>query len=168
MSKPRFLIDGMLGKLARWLRLLGQEVNYMNQSGDDELIEEALNRRYVLLTSDVALHRKALVRGVDSVLVTARDEPGRIAQLAERFQIPLQVNPDESKCPRCGFALKKIGKQEVEGKVPEKSFHRHEEYWVCSNPECSKIYWRGSHWRNIEKTLEKARLTLRKVERGGR
>ncbi|MEM3072557.1 MAG: Mut7-C RNAse domain-containing protein, partial [Candidatus Bathyarchaeia archaeon] len=164
MSKPKFLIDGMLGKLARWLRLLGHEVKYVNQNGDNELIEEALNRKYVLLTSDVALYRKALTRGVESVLVTARDEPGRIAQLANRFQIPLQVNPDESKCPRCGFALKRIGKQYVEGKVPEKSFSRHEEYWICLNPGCSKIYWRGSHWRNIEKTLEKARLTLEKAE----
>lgn len=157
----------MLGKLARWLRLLGQDVNYMNQRGDDELIEEALTRKYVLLTSDVALHRKALTRGVESILVTARDEPGRIAQLASRFQIPLHVNPDESKCPRCGYALKRIGKREVEGKVPEKSFNRHEEYWICLNPECSKIYWRGSHWRNIEKTLEKARLKLRNVEGEG-
>lgn len=164
MHNHRFLTDGMLGKLARWLRLLGQEVYYANQIEDEDLLNKAFNQKYVLLTSDVALHRKALSKDIESVLVTGKNEPARIAELASRFQIPLKVNPDDSRCPRCGSPLKRVEKLEVKGKVPEKSFEKHDEYWVCLDEACKKIYWRGSHWKNIEKTLEKASTIINKRE----
>ncbi len=166
MQEPRFLIDGMLGGLARWLRLLGQEVYYSNQSDDDYLLSKALDQDYTLLTSDLALYQKAKAKGINSLLIKGKNEPDRIAEITSRFHIPLKVNPDKSRCPRCGFPLGRVDKRRVKGKIHEKSFEKHNKYWICLNGDCKKIYWRGSHWKNIEKTLSKASASMRRMKKG--
>jgi uncharacterized protein with PIN domain len=50
-----------------------------------------------------------------------------------------------------------VAKDSVEGKIPEGTYQTYKRFWICTSSSCSKVYWRGSHWRKIKETLEKAR-----------
>lgn len=155
-----FLLDGMLGKLVRWLRMIGCEATYMNDSPDRDLLSLAKRDSLVLLTSDEELYRTAISRGIESFLVEGRTEPERLADLAERYRLSLRIDTAVSRCPMCGYIIRETKKQEVKDHVPPTTFKVYRGFWVCTNPACGKIYWKGSHWKRIEQTLERARKIL--------
>src|SRR5208282_6861048 len=106
----RFLIDGMLGKLNRWMRILGYETEYAKDKGDDELVNSARRSSSILLTSDEELYRTAVTHGVDSFLIRGKNETERLAALAHRYNLRLSIDPNLSKCPLCGSSIKEVSK----------------------------------------------------------
>lgn len=155
-----FLADGMLGRLTRWLRLLGCDVVYKPDATDGTLIEAAEEGGRVLLTSDLNLYRRAMGKGVEAYLVDADEEALKLAKISKRFGISLTVNMESSRCPICNSPLKKEEKNVVECKISQKTLQRYRDFWVCANRECGKVYWQGSHWRMIDQTLKTARTYL--------
>jgi uncharacterized protein with PIN domain len=156
----------MLGKLTRWLRMMGQDAVYLNDAKDQDLVKKAIKEERVLLTSDVALYRYATARGVEAFLVKGRTEAERLGSLASRFRLNLEVDTTESRCPACGSLLEVASKDQVRERVPETTFNVFDEFWTCSNPQCGKVYWQGSHWENIGAVLEEARKIQNRTERG--
>ena len=75
----RFVADSMLGKLARWLRMLGQDVMYSTELNDSALIEVAKKENRVLLTKDLELYKRAIARGLDAFYVEGKVESDRLA-----------------------------------------------------------------------------------------
>lgn len=114
----RFLLDGMLGKLSRWLRMLGYETTYTNDVNDSELLTIAKHDSLTLLTSDEELYRTAMARNVDSFYVQGRTEPERLAALAERYGLTLQIDTSASRCPVCGSNIREVQREDVEKSVP--------------------------------------------------
>ena len=148
---PRFLLDGMLGSLSRWLRIGGYDTEYRKDTLDDALIEEALADDRILLTRDRGLIKKARIRGVEAIYVENGDE-NALSQLTKELGITL--DPMLARCPKCNHPVEKVTKADVEGKVPEGTFKTVDDYWVCSG--CGGIYWRGSHWPRIVETINNA------------
>ncbi len=156
----RFVVDGMLGKLARWLRMLGHDVDYDSARSDDALLDLAEKEQAVILTRDEELHRRARARQVLGFLVTGDREEVRLAEVAREYGIPLVINMSLTKCPRCGAALTKVSKLGLETTVHEASLRLYNEFWRCESNSCGKIYWMGSHWKQIESTLARANKLL--------
>jgi len=156
----RFLLDGMLGKLTRWLRMIGYEAIYANDKQDQDLLSLARRESLTLLTSDEELYRNAISRGIDSFLVEGGTEAERLADVAERYHLNLRIDTATSKCPVCGWSIRQVPKKDVEASVPPTTFKVYQGFWVCTNPRCAKVYWQGSHWERIEQTLESARKIL--------
>ena len=154
----RFVSDGMLGRLTRWLRLLGYDVTYLNDFSDARILEIAEEEGRVLLTNDVALYRSARRRDVEAYLVEGENEAERLANMARRLGIVLDVDTTVSRCPACNSTIEMIEKSEVEGKVPPNTLKMYDEFWVCRG--CGKIYWQGGHWKKIEEALAEARVKL--------
>jgi uncharacterized protein with PIN domain len=151
----KFIADGMLGKLTRWLRMLGQDVKYSNQFEDDELIMTANKERRVLLTRDLELYQRAIAKGIDAFYVEGRTEAEKLAELAKRFDFPLVIDLKRSRCPRCNTKIRPTPKEKLAGKVEKNTFIYYDEFWKC--PKCGHIYWQGAHWEGICATLEKAK-----------
>ena len=162
MSRPRFLLDGMLGKLTRWLRLFGFDAKYSRALSDEELINQALEEKRILLTRDLDLHRRAKRKGAETLLIESRSEAEELAEIAVCLGMELKVEPAESRCPKCDAPLRQVEKEEVQGKVPSKTYEVYDEFWVCER--CGQVYWRGAHWKNIERIVEKANNILRNRE----
>jgi uncharacterized protein with PIN domain len=101
----KFLVDGMLGKLAKWLRLMGYDAKY-SIFPDKTLIIEAAKENRILLTSDIALYREAVSRGVEAYLVKGKNEIERIAELAKKLNLKIEVNVNSSRCPFMRFNIK--------------------------------------------------------------
>lgn len=148
----------MLGKLTRWLRMLGQDVEYTGSLDDKELTQKAKKERRVLLTRDLELYQQATARGVDAFLVEGSTEAQKLANLAKRFKLKLEINVKVSRCPKCNTPIKPVSKDEIVEKIPKTTASNYNEFWLC--PGCSQVYWRGAHWKRIDKTLREAKLTL--------
>jgi len=149
----KFIADGMLGKLTRWLRLAGHDVIYIGDLGvpadeqDDVLISRAEGEKRVLLTCDVDLYRRARRAGSKSVFIKSNDVVGQLAEVSKRCGRKIRIRPENSRCPMCNSAIELAAKKEIEGKIPRAVFDAHREFWRCSS--CGKIYWQGKHWKTI-------------------
>jgi hypothetical protein len=146
MTEPRFLLDGMLGSLARWLRILGYDAHYRDLPDRDLLFLLTGNER-VLLTRDRQLAARAGERG------TYLGETGLDAQLAfvvSRFHLELDRSP--SRCTACNGRLRPVDRGSVQREVEEGTWNGHREFWRCE--DCGKVYWQGAHWKNIRKRME--------------
>jgi len=152
----------MLGKLTRWLRLFGFDSEYRRTFSDEDLINLALEERRILLTRDVDLHRRAKRTGVETLLVEGRTEAEELAEVSVRLGMELKVEPAESRCPKCDAPLKEVEKREVRDRVPPKTYEVYNEFWACER--CGQVYWRGAHWRNIQRIVEEANSLRRNKE----
>jgi uncharacterized protein with PIN domain len=156
----KFVADGMLGKLTRWLRMLGHNVKYSVEFDDVQLLMMAKKEKRVLLTRDLALYQQATARGIDALYLEGETEGERLAELARRYGIPLNIDMAKSRCQKCNAKVKPISKEKAGNKVQKNTFTNYNEFWQC--PKCRQIYWQGAHWTKIRKTLDTARENLKK------
>jgi len=159
MGTLKFITDGMLGKLTRWLRLLGYDVEYANDIEDKRLMMLAMKEKRTLLTQDLELFQQATARGIDTFLVEGRTEVERLARMAKKYDFPLEIDVTVSRCPKCNARIRPIAKDEVADKVEQATFKFYSEFWTCL--ECGQIYWQGAHWKRIKETLEQTKKTIR-------
>jgi hypothetical protein len=136
----KFIVDSMLGRLARWLRLFGYDAVYFQTGPDSELIFESIRQKRILLTSDRKISKDKPLK-----LVLIKSE--LLADQIEQVKSELGISIDESnmftRCLECNTPLKEIEKNAVNGKVPEFIFKTHHSFFYCDN--CRKVYWHGSH-----------------------
>ena len=151
----KFLVNGMLGGLARWLRILGQDVRYETNASDNKLLQIAEEENMILLTRDAELHQRAQAKKLSSLLFVEESEEERLARIAATLGISLDATMATTKCPECGSSLKKASKTEVADKVPATSLMLYDAFWICTS--CGKVYWLGSHWKQIRQTLRDAK-----------
>ena len=143
-----FLCDGMLGKLARWLRLLGYDTIYFNTPSKKEFIEKARAEGRIILSKSRRLNEvkraKVLIIHAESI----------VEQLKEVIE-GLRLKPDEraffSRCSFCNLPLKKIEKEGIKEKVPSSIYSTMAEFTQCNN--CQRIFWQGSHWQRMKERL---------------
>jgi uncharacterized protein with PIN domain len=154
----RFIADGMLGKLTRWLRILGNDVKYSNNLDDASLIAASKMERRILLTRDFELYKQAIAKGVDAFYVQGETGEEKLAGIAKRFGIGLNIDMSTSRCPKCNSRVKTIPKNRVADKVGKSTLAHYEEFWKCQ--KCGQIYWQGAHWRGIRRKLEKTKEAL--------
>ncbi len=150
----KFLADGMLGKLTRWLRTLGQDVIYSVQFSDAELLDLAKKENRVLLTRDFELYKRAITRGSDAFYVEGKMESDRLAAVAKRYSLTLAIDMDKSHCPICNTKLQATPKEQLKAELEKNTYTYYDKFWKC--PNCGQIYWQGAHWKQITGTLTQA------------
>lgn len=150
--EPRFLLDAMLGSLTRWLRIGGYDTEYRIDIMDEDLIEKARIDERILLTRDEELAHRSRKQGIESLYLKSVDTTEELREIIKVYQIKLDAS--RSRCPICNETLDKVSKEKVKGKVPEKTWVYVNDFWECQN--CGRIYWKGSHWIKITKTIEDA------------
>jgi hypothetical protein len=154
-SPPRFVVDAMLGRLARWLRLLGYDALYDPAADDRELARCAAASGRVLLTRDRGLLARRLVtRGL---LVEDEHLAGQLRQVAAAFSLSLDPARCFTRCLACNSETREVPREEVGGRVPPYVQRTHERFRAC--PGCDRVYWAGSHrelaLRQLARLLER-------------
>ncbi|HUX99711.1 MAG TPA: Mut7-C RNAse domain-containing protein [Candidatus Deferrimicrobium sp.] len=149
-----FVCDAMLGRTARFLRLFGYDTLYSNTYSDSELLRIASEEKRILLTRDLKLHQHALKQKIPSFLLYEKTYIDRIASLVMQANLKLDLTAADSRCSNCNTIIMPISKQKIKGKVPEKTYLAFNEFWICPNRNCGKIYYQGQHWDNITKAFK--------------
>jgi len=148
----KIIVDGMLGNVAKWLRLLGIDTYYERDLEDDKLIELASKYNAILITGDEELSFKAFRKNIKVILLKNKlTKKSMIKKVLSELNINKNNLEIGSRCIRCNNLLKPIDKNLISNKLPKKIIENNDEFWYCD--KCDKIYWYGSHWRNIEKEL---------------
>jgi len=150
-----FVLDGMLGKLARWLRMMGHDVRYSNKCDDSELLEIAKTESRIMLTRDLELYQRAAARSTEAYFVEGLTEAEHLSELFNRFGVELSIDLEKSRCPQCNAKLAHVDKEEIAAKVKERTFRYYDEFWKC--PNCGQVYWQGAHWTKIRAILKEAK-----------
>ena len=161
----KFLADSMLGKLARWLRMLGHDVAYNTQLDDNELLDLAKKERRILLSKDLELYQRAIAKDIDAFFVEGNKESERLAEVAKRYGLELAIDMEKSRCPVCNTKLNATQKEKLSGELQKNTFTYYEKFWKC--PNCGQIYWEGAHWKQIGNTLNEARAQLEETKEKG-
>lgn len=145
----------MLGKLTRWLRLLGVKVFFSNAS-DDEVIKKAVKENAILLTRDEALAKKASDY-CKTLLLKPGDSFEQLQTVMKEFSLKAKNAPLLALCPKCGGKIKRTAKAKVENRVFPRVFKQQKRFWACT--ECGQAYWKGSHFKKITAKLKGLKKT---------
>ena len=144
-EKVSFIADLNVGRLAKWLRVIGYDTVFIPELDDADLVLRAMEEQRVLLTKDARLmERRLIATGKAKGLLVRGDK----VQEQLRFVVErLELSPSGhlfSRCIECNTPLEK---------VPPFVYQTQEEFALCV--KCGKIYWQGTHWRNMRAELER-------------
>ncbi len=145
----KFILTKELGRLSKWLRILGFDTVYYNQDNLSSLIIQALRDERIILTRNQRLPQ---ARGLKIVLIKNEKIKKQVEEVLKTLKIVLEPEMMFSRCILCNTELVYIIKDEVKDKVPEYVFNTQEDFLTC--PKCQRIYWQGTHWGNVQETLE--------------
>jgi len=152
MEGWKFIVDHNVGKLAKWLRMMGYDSLFFNGSDDSNMVRTALKEGRVILTRDTQIMKRGLVTsGRLRAILIGSDEPRlQMGQVIRELKLDCQFKPF-SLCLECNQPLVKRSKTEVEGRVPPYVFKTQDQYVEC--PACHRIYWKGTHWQAMTRKL---------------
>lgn len=137
----KFICDSMLGKLAKHLRILGLDAEYMNAPGTLNRFNGQPNPPYFLTrTLRNTPYKKVVIIKSD----TAR---AQLLEIKEIIRPYINPNTIMNRCIECNVELVDVKKNDIEQKIPEFVFHQYEQFRKCS--KCGKVYWEGSHATNM-------------------
>ena len=146
----RFLVDHMLIKLGKYLRIVGLDADYRAGVGTHGLIRRANDEQRVFLTRNTRLADQ--VPRPERVLVLGENDP--VEQLWAVLRA-FSIDPHArlfSRCVRCNVELDEVADLAAEAeRIPPRVRERHERFWRC--PCCATVFWRGTHVANTRRKL---------------
>jgi len=154
ISELRFIVDHNVGKLAKWLRMMGYDTTFFNGSDDSLMVATALAEGRVILTRDTQImKRRVVTSGKLKVILIQSDKPElQIRQVIDNLSLDCQFRPF-SICLECNQPLVAKNREEVVALVPQYVSQTQNQYVQC--PACHRIYWRGTHWQAMTQKLER-------------
>jgi uncharacterized protein with PIN domain len=149
----KFIVDNNVGKLAKWLRIMGYDALLFDEEDDGKMVKVALAQKRVILTKDTQIMRRRVVTSgrLKAVLLKSDEPKVQLRQIAETLGLDYQFRPF-SICLECNQSLVERNKDEVRDSVPSHVFETQSLYMEC--PSCHRIYWRGTHWQSMSRELE--------------
>jgi len=148
-SVMKFLLTKELGRLAKWLRILGFDVKYFKEGNVGSLVIEALRDERIILTRNHHLPKSS---GVKILILEAERIKEQIPEILKALKLIPAPDKMFTRCTICNEELVDIEKEKVRDRVPDYVYKTQEEFITC--PKCKRIYWQGTHWGNVQKMLE--------------
>ena len=152
LEVPRFVLDGHLGRLARHLRLLGFDAVHEARADDASLAARAAAEDRILLTRDLDLLKRRVVRR--GYRVRSIEPRRQLVEVMQRFDLAGRIAPF-TRCLACGEPLVAATPDEVASRLPTGVFGRYSAYQRC--PGCGRVDWPGSHFRRLSALVDWAR-----------
>ncbi|MGE0825174.1 MAG: Mut7-C RNAse domain-containing protein [Candidatus Binatia bacterium] len=150
---PRFLVDRMLGRLAKWLRILGYDSAYLPQLSPQGLMREGRQQGRIILTRDTRFLRQKN----SPPFVFIRDD--RFRDQLRQVMTDCQLAPLShllTRCSDCNCPLEEIPKEQVQDRVPAYVWQTQDAFYHCAR--CRRIYWGATHKERILDELRHLRI----------
>ena len=149
ITKPRFVLDCHLGRLAAYQRMLGLDTVYRNDFEDGELVQASVNEERVLLTRDRRLLMNKNVTA--GQLLQSLEPEEQIREVIRRHGLKKWIKPFQ-RCLRCNQPLLPVRKEEIMDRLQPLTRLYFEEFHIC--PACRQIYWKGSHYERMQNIIK--------------
>jgi uncharacterized protein len=146
----KFIADAMLGRLAKWLRILGFDVLYDSELEDRQVIRIARSQDRTILTRDTRLLQRRNIG--NAIFIRSDDVFQQLLEMKENLDFG--GSGLTTRCIVCNGGLSAVAeKNELKGHVPEYVYHNFDRFMRCNG--CGKVYWEGSHYEKIRERLRK-------------
>jgi uncharacterized protein len=139
-----FLCDQNLGRLAKWLRVLGHDTECM-PCWDDARVSDAIALGRVVLT-----RKQSMAKRSNTLVITHDKVKEQLRDVATLFHLADGVT-SFSRCTLCNAVLDSVAREEVKGFVPEYVYATHGEFVRC--PSCKRIYWKGTQFHRAQEMI---------------
>lgn len=150
MSREKLLVDAMLGKLARKLRIFGFNTIYSTKLCDDELLHLAKKEKRIIVTKDKQLSIIANKKKIPCIFLQKESETENLMNIKNHLNLDkFTIDMKNTRCPICNSRLANIKPDKF--KIPTKILKSNDNFWQCKN--CTKVYWKGSHIIKLENLL---------------
>jgi uncharacterized protein with PIN domain len=153
----KFVVDCMLGKLAKWLKILGFDAIFFSKIEDDALLEIARDEGRILLTRDTGLIER--IKNDRSLFIESENWRTQIEQVLDHFDLWKDVEPN-SRCIECNVLLKDLPREKAKNLVTPFVFENADTFALC--PDCGRVFWRGTHLKDMETKIDNF-LNKRKI-----
>jgi uncharacterized protein with PIN domain len=153
LRKPKFVLDVHLGTLAKYMRILGFDTLYKNNYKDEEIVRISLKEKRAILTRDRGILKRSEVTHGYWIRGSKTDE--QLIEVIKRFDLKEQII-ELSRCLLCNSLLRKIPKEKIIDRLPQKVKEFQNEFYYCEN--CDKIFWKGGHYTRMKGIIEKLKL----------
>src|SRR5262245_10457029 len=147
MAPVAFAVDTMLGRLARWLRILGHDVAYGPHLHGAGLVACARREERVILTRDTQLVRDPNLPR--HVFVRSDHFREQLRQVAE--VVPLERDASFSRCVECNRPLEETERDTIRSRVPPYVFQTQPRFWTCR--DCGRVFWPATHHARMRAEL---------------
>jgi len=149
-----FLVDGMLGNVAKKLLLFGYDAEYISDMGDLELIQKAKNEDRIIISKDRQLIANAKKSAIQTIQITKEDEIEQFLEILDTVRLELnEISGDTARCTKCNSPTTQISKSKISNKIPSRVLEFNEKFWECD--KCKQIYWEGTHIKKLQDFLSK-------------
>lgn len=145
----KFIVDCMLGKLAKWLKILGFDTLYFSKIEDSDLLAMAQEERRLLLTRDTGLLNKT--KNIRTLFIESEDWNTQVVQVLNEFDLWKDIKPN-SRCIECNVELKSLPKKKAKNLVVPFVYERAASFALC--PHCGRVFWQGTHYHDMEFKIE--------------
>jgi uncharacterized protein with PIN domain len=145
----RFAADRTLGKLAKWLRILGYDTTYESDTSSKSFYDN-LEEDRILLTRTGKIHKKFSLK--ETVFLTSNFLDEQLKQLVDEIGISRADIRPFSRCIQCNLPIVEVNKIDVYGLVPDHIWETREVFNKCQ--QCGRIYWAGSHAERSKEKIE--------------
>ena len=146
LREPSFVLDIHLGKLATYLRILGLDTYYQNDSEDLALAEISNRENRILLTRDRGLLKRNLV--THGYCIRSTQARQQLKEVIQRFDLAEDLSPLK-RCLKCNGLLQPVEKEKVLDQLKPRTKRYYDQFFIC--PGCKKVYWKGSHYYKMRK-----------------
>ena len=148
-SPPRFVLDGHLGRLARYLRMLGFDAAYRSDADDEWLAQVSAREARILLTRDRGLLRRAIVR--NGYLPRSDDPRTQLDEVIRRYGLATEARPF-TRCIRCNGRIEPVSMASVAARLEPKTKRYYDTFGRCDT--CGAVYWPGSHFERMRRFVD--------------
>jgi len=149
LREPKFLLDVHLGKLARYLRMLGFDTLYETDLDDPEIIDLLKQETRILLTRDIGLLKNKIV--THGRWLRETDPKLQMREILNHFDLYSCISP-LTRCIECNGDIVSVSKKKILDKLPPKTKEFFNEFFQCQ--KCLNVYWRGSHYEDMLKMVD--------------
>jgi uncharacterized protein with PIN domain len=146
-----FIVDTALGKLAKWLRILGYDTVYWRVVDQAGILRRAREEERTLITKDTKLFKAK--ETVEALLIMEDNPFSQLKGMLRYFRLIVDKEMLFSRCLTCNVSLVSIDPEEAKGGVPDHIYHTHQEFSRC--PLCQKVYWAGTHYGQMTRVVER-------------
>lgn len=149
IENPKFILDVHLGKLAKYMRIMGFDTLYRTDYSDDEILKISIQEERVILTRDLGILRNGLAK--QGYFIRSTNPKQQLIEVMDTYSLHDKANPF-SRCSVCNGLVEVVSKEQVLDQLKPCTIKYYKDFFRCHN--CGQIYWEGSHFKNIEKFID--------------
>lgn len=144
-----FVVDCMLGKLAKWLKILGFDAVFFSKIEDDALLDIAEKENRILLSRDTELMERSDKE--KSLFIESENWQTQVEQVLDFYDLWSDVKPN-TRCIECNVGIKDLPREKAKNLVTPFVFENADTFALC--PNCGRVFWRGTHLKDMETKID--------------